>query len=112
MMAATSRTEPIARGTNGFAMAAIVGAGIGAFGMAAVVLLAESGVWSAPAIYAPAGGLSGRTTVAVAVWLVSWAVLYLRWRRRDVDPARAFAATLILIAAGVLGTFPPFWQIF
>jgi hypothetical protein len=93
-------------------MAAIVGASIGAFAMGAVVILAEAGVWSAPSLYAPAGGLSGRTTLAVAVWLIGWAVLHVRWRRRDVNPTRAFIAALMLVAAGVLGTFPPLWQLF
>ena len=102
----------LSAGANGDAMAAMVASGIGAFAMGAVVILAEAGVWSAPTLYAPAGGLSGRTTVAVAVWLMAWGVLHVRWRRRDVNSTRAFIATLVLIATGILGSFPPLLQIF
>jgi hypothetical protein len=105
-------TSTVNSATNGAAMAAIVSSAIGAFAMGAVVVLAEAGVWSAPAIYAPVGGLSGRTTVAVLVWLATWGVLHGRWRRRDIDARRTFSVTLVLIALGVLGTFPPLWRLF
>jgi hypothetical protein len=95
---------------NGSAVASIVAAGIGAFAMGGVVLLAEAGLWSAPTLYGPAGGLSGRTTVAVVVWLAAWGVLHARWRRREINPARALGVTLTLIVIGVLGTFPPVWR--
>lgn len=98
--------------TNGAAMAAIVGAGIGAFAVGATVILGEAGIWSAPALYPPAGGLSGRTTLAVLVWLTAWAVLHALWRRCDVSASLAFAVALTLVVAGVLGTFPPVWQLF
>jgi hypothetical protein len=96
---------------NGAAVASIVAAGIGAFAMGAVVLLAEAGLWSAPALYGPAGGLSGRTTVAVAAWLAAWGVLHARWRRYDINQSRALGVTLALIVIGVLGTFPPVWRL-
>jgi hypothetical protein len=96
---------------NGAAVASIVAAGVGAFAVGAVVLLAEAGLWSAPTLYGPAGGLSGRTTVAVAVWLAAWGVLHARWRRRDINESRALSVTLVLIVIGVLWTFPPVWQL-
>ena len=96
---------------NGAAVASIVAAGVGAFAMGTVVVLAEAGLWSAPALYGPAGGLSGRTTVAVAVWLAAWGVLHAGWRRRDINQSRARGVTLALIVIGVLGTFPPIWQL-
>ena len=109
-MAATSpsMTSPE---VNGSAMAAFLGAGIGAFAMGAVVLLNEAGIFAAPALYAPAGGVSGRTTVATIVWLVAWAVLHNRWKLREIAPGRVGALTLILVALGVLGTFPPVWSL-
>ena len=54
-MAATSLSTT-AREVNGSAMAALLGGGIGAFGMGAVVLLNEAGLFAAPTLYAPAGG--------------------------------------------------------
>jgi hypothetical protein len=103
--------DPAAPGQvpNGSAMAAFLGAGIGAFAMGAVVLLNEAGLFSAPAVYGPAGGVSGRTTLATVVWLVAWTVLHVRWSGRTVEPQRIGTLTLILIALGVVATFPPVW---
>jgi hypothetical protein len=47
--------------------------------------------------------------LATIVWLMAWAVLHNRWKARDIAPGRVGAVTLILIALGVLGTFPPVW---
>jgi hypothetical protein len=107
-MATTSRAMT-SREVNGSAMAAFLGGGIGAFAMGVVVLLNEAGFFAAPTLYAPAGGVSGRTTLATIVWLTAWAVLHNRWKARDIAPGRVGAATLTLIALGVLGTFPPVW---
>jgi hypothetical protein len=107
---ASNPLEGTMSGTNGAAMAAVVAAGVGAFAMGAVVVLAEAGVWSAPTLYGPVGGLSGRTTVATVVWLLTWGGLHARWRRRHVYPTRALGITLALIVIGVLATFPPVWQ--
>jgi len=96
---------------NGPAMAAFLAAGIGAFAMGLFVLIHELGLFSAPSLYAPAGGVSGRTTCAVAVWLVAWAVLHGRWKERYVPPGTVFALALSLIALGILGTFPPVWSV-
>ena len=96
---------------NGSAMAALLAGGIGAFAMGAVVLLNEAGIFAAPTLYAPAGGVSGRTTLATIVWLIAWAVLHNRWKAREIAPARIGAVTLILITVGVLGTFPPVWAL-
>jgi hypothetical protein len=108
---ATTSLSTTSREVNGSAMAALLAGGIGAFAMGAVVLLNEAGIFVAPALYSPAGGVSGRTTLATIVWLIAWAVLHNRWRARDVAPGRIGAATLILIVLGVLGTFPPVWAL-
>lgn len=92
-------------------MAAFLGGGIGALAMGTVVLLNEAGLFAAPAVYAPAGGVSGRTTLAVIVWLIAWAVLHNRWKAHEIPPGRVGAVTLVLIAIGVLATFPPVWAL-
>jgi hypothetical protein len=99
----------VSRAVNGAALASLLGAGVGAFAMGAIVLLNEAGLFAAPALYAPAGGVSGRTTIATIVWLMSWGVLHYRWKAREIAPAGVYAVTLILVALGVLGTFPPVW---
>lgn len=96
---------------NGAAWAAFLGAGIGAFAMGVMVILNEAGVFAAPALYAPAGGVSGRTTFAMVAWLVGWAVLHSRWKNRHIVSRRVPAITLLLIGLGVLLTFPPVWKL-
>jgi hypothetical protein len=97
---------------NGAALAAFLGAGIGAFAVGLFVLLNEAGLFAAPAVYGPAGGVSGRTTLAVVTWLAAWALLHARWKDRELEARRVLRVTLGLIALGVLATFPPLWGIF
>lgn len=96
---------------NGDAMAAFVAAGAGSFAMGLFVVLHEAGIYSAPSIHSGAGGLSGRSTFAVFVWLIVWAVLHRAWRDRDVPPGRTLTITLLFTGLGILFTFPPFWRI-
>jgi hypothetical protein len=96
---------------NGAAMAAVLSAGIGAFAVGLVVLINEAGIVAVPSLYAPAGGVSGRTTVAAALWLAAWVVLHYRWRGREIDATRTDVWTLILTGLGVLATFPPIWKL-
>lgn len=97
--------------TNGAALAAFLAAGVGAFAMGFFVILDETGLFTAPSLYPPAGGVSGRTTLAVVAWLIAWAILHNRWKAREIPPGRVAALTLVLIGLGLLGTFPPFWQL-
>jgi hypothetical protein len=96
---------------NGSAMAAFLGGGIGAFAMGLVVILNEAGIFAAPTLYGPAGGVSGRTTLATIVWLVVWGVLHHRWNGREIAPRRMYPVTLMLIGLGILATFPPIWRL-
>jgi hypothetical protein len=98
--------------TNGAALAAYLGAGIGAFAMGLFVVLNEAGIFAAPALYGPAGGVTGRTAFAVVTWLVAWAVLHQRWKNREVATGRIHALTLSLILLGIVLTFPPVWSVF
>ena len=96
---------------NGTALASVLAAGIGAFGMGLIVMLNEAGVFAVPTLYGPAGGVTGRTTLAAIVWLAAWGVLHARWSGREIAPGLIFALTLALIGAGILGTFPPVWAL-
>ena len=96
---------------NGAAMASMLAAGIGAFAMGFLVILNEAGLFAAPTLYGPAGGVTGRTTFATLVWLAAWGALHARWRAREIRPSRVFGLTLALIGVGVLGTFPLVWRL-
>jgi hypothetical protein len=95
--------------TNGAALASFLGAGIGAFAMGVFVILNEAGIFVSPTLYAPAGGVSGRTTFAVVAWLIAWGILHSRWKGRQIESRRVYIATVVLIGFGLLGTFPPVW---
>ena len=99
------------RAPNGAALAAFLASGIGAFAMGLFVLLNEAGIFVAPSLYAPAGGVSGRTTFAVAVWLAAWGLLHWRWRNRNVVPGPVCGLTLLLVGLGIVAPFPPVWQV-
>ncbi len=94
---------------NGAAMAAFLAAAIGAFAMGVLVLLHAVGLFSAPTLYDPAGGLSGRSTFAVFIWLLAWALLHRRWNGREIEWRPVFGLTLVLTGLGLLATFPPLW---
>jgi len=103
-----SKREEVA---NGAALASFLAAGIGAFALGLIVILDNAGLFVAPALYDPAGGVSGRTTLAAVIWLIGWAVLHSRWKGRQIESRRVHAVTLILIGLGVLLTFPPVWKL-
>lgn len=94
--------------------AAILAAGIGALALGVLTTLAEA---SAPIkeflnLYDPVGPLSGKTTGAIVIWLVAWLVLHLIYRTKPVESRLALTVSLVLIALGVIGTFPVFFQAF
>lgn len=108
---ARSTSRPL----DGPSLAALLAAGIGAAALGVIVLLDATDVFSAPGIYAPAGGVSGRTTIAVVVWLIAWIVLHHRWKRAaPAGPAarRVAWTTAALVAFGLVATFPPVWGMF
>jgi hypothetical protein len=43
---------------------------------------------------------------------VAWAILHVVLRRRPYETRRALVVSLVLIAVGVVGTFPTFFQLF
>ena len=71
----------------------------------------EAGIFVAPSLYGPAGGLSGRSTFAVVVWVVAWGVLHARWQERTVAVGQVFGWTLFMIAIAVVATYPPLWAL-
>ena len=94
--------------------AAIIAGGIGAAALGFFTTLAEASEgaknwlqWSDAV-----GPLSGKVLMALLVWLVAWALLYLALRNKPYETRRALTIALVLIGLGVLGTFPLFFQAF
>jgi hypothetical protein len=94
--------------------AAVIAGGIGAAALGVVTTLAEAseGIRNWLQWSDAVGPLSGKVLVAVGVWLVAWAVLHLVLRSRPYETRRALVVSLVLIAVGVVGTFPTFFQLF
>jgi hypothetical protein len=95
---------------NGAGGAAVLAAGIGSFALGALAVLADksAAIKSRMIFLKPAGPLSGVTTLAIAAWLLAWAILHWRWRGREIALRPVLGAALVLLAAAVLLTFPPF----
>ncbi|MGA2987868.1 MAG: hypothetical protein ABSG32_29135 [Terriglobia bacterium] len=95
---------------NGPAGAAILSAGAGclALGILAVVADASKPMARLLTFYRPTGPLSGVSSLAILLWLVTWFILARRWRTKTVAIAKVNAVAFLLLALGVLLTFPPF----
>jgi hypothetical protein len=94
---------------NGPGAAAILAAGIGslALGVFALAGDAVASVQRAFIFWTPTGPLSGVTASAIVVWLVAWLVLSRRWASRNVNLVGVNVAAFLMLAAGLLLTFPP-----
>jgi len=88
------------------------GAGAATIGLLAVLAEASEAIADALNWWKPAGPLTGKTLTGVAVFFVSWVVLHLIFRGKNVNFARATTIALILLGLGLLGTFPPFFALF
>jgi hypothetical protein len=102
---------------DGFGAAAFISAGVGVFmlGVFTTHAVISSGVKSFHdrwALDQGVGPLAGKSTVSVIIWLITWAVLYLMWRKKDANLKTAFYIGAGLGVLGVIGTFPPFFELF
>ena len=62
--------------------------------------------------YNPVGTLAGKSSLAILAFLVSWILLGLLWRGREVNFRVIAIVSLVLLVIGLLGTFPPVWNLF
>jgi hypothetical protein len=102
-----SRNTPVL--TNGSRAAAILSAAIGCFALAVLAILGDKSalIRSSLVFYKPTGPLSGVTTVATLVWLVAWAILAWRWRKKTVPAEQINAIAFALLVLSLTLTFPP-----
>ena len=99
---------------NGPVAAALLACGIGCFTLGALAVAGDGSRRLAALLnfYNPTGPLAGVTTVAIVTWLVVWAILAARWRAKQIAFGRVSAAAYVLLALGLLLTFPPFGDLF
>jgi len=100
---------------NGPAAAALLAGGIGSAAMGIITLIVQvdsqsgfskSMVWSKAV-----GGLSGKSSWAIIIFFVAWAVLHFMWKDKDTDFARISSLAIALLVVGLIGTFPPVWNL-
>ena len=111
-VSAASPNAPVL--TNGSGVAAILAAGIGSFALAVLACAGDksAAVKNSLIFYKPTGPLSGVTTVAIVIWILTWGILEWRWRNRTVAIGRISVVALALLALSLLLTFPPVVDLF
>jgi hypothetical protein len=89
---------------NGSGAAAMLAAAIGSFVLAAIAFAGDKSVFikSSLNFYKPTGPLSGVTTVAILVWLLTWGALEWRWRKRAVVMRRINTVSLTLLILSIV----------
>ena len=106
----TSEIEPaysVPAMPTGPAGAALISAGVGCALIGGLSKAAEiPRMAKALSWYSPAGALSGESLAAIAVWLLTWAVLYQRWKTQDKPMRTCVFSAVLLLALGLVLTFP------
>ena len=97
----------IARLPNGAGAAALLSAGLGVFAISVLAIIADQSTAFKRLMifYWPTGPLSGVTTIAVAIWIVSWIGLDFLWKRSD-SKGWAIMLGIALLAIGFLLMIP------
>ncbi len=101
---------------NGPVSAVLLAGGIGSAVLGLGTLIYELNDTSAFAQslswYKPTGGLSGKSGLGIIAFFLTWAILHYVWKDKDTDFARISTISFVLLAVGLLGTFPPVWHLF
>jgi hypothetical protein len=98
---------------NGPAAAVVMAAGISCATLGIDTLLVEAGpkfFEKALNLYPPVGPLAGKVVFEVLAFVISWIVLGLGLRGKNVNFRRWAAIAFVLILIGLLGTFPPVFE--
>lgn len=115
MTAPQTDTKP-----NGPVAAAFLAAGVGALVLGIFTVLNEA----SPDIKAflefdknfglgsGVGPLSGKIALAVIAYVVSWVILHLALRGKEINFRNAFIVALVLVGLGFALTFPPLFKAF
>ena len=101
---------------NGPVSAALLAGGIGSAAMGLITLIYElndkSAFAKAMAWNKGIGGLSGKSSLAIIIFFIAWAILHYLWKDKETDFARISSIAIALLIVGLLGTFPPVWHLF
>ena len=94
--------------------ASMIASGIGSLVLGIAIVLSEVNAdiktfltWNSGV-----GPLSGKTGVAVIAFVPSWVILHYAFQRRAISLTTSFIVTVVLVALGLLLTFPPVFMSF
>lgn len=99
---------------NGPVAAVMLATGIGVLVLGILTTLGEAstGLHEFLEFSERVGALSGTTIFAVIAFVVSWGGLHMALRDRDLQGRPVITALIVLVAIGLVLTFPPFFQLF
>ena len=99
---------------NGPAAAALLAAGVGVLVLGLLTTLAEANADIADWLNfkSRVGPLSGKTVMTVIAYVVSWVVFVPLLWKRSIAMNAVLIVTAVLLAAGFVGTFPKFFELF
>jgi len=107
-----SAQESDSRAADGAAGAALLAAGIGVFFLGLLTTLAEANTdfhdWAN--WWDRVGPLSGKSSLGLISWLVSWPLLHVALFRRDNVLPTIIVVSAGLFMAGMVLMFPPIFQ--
>lgn len=98
---------------NGSVAAALISAGIGSAVFGALVLSGEAStaIKSSLTLNTGVGSLSGKSLIGGVAFLITWLILHLILREREVNMRLAWWLTAVPLAIGLAFTFPPLFQL-
>jgi hypothetical protein len=101
---------------NGPAAAVLLAGGIGSSVLGLVTWIYElndQSVFAKSMVWVNSvGGLSGKSTLGILAFFLAWAILHVVWKGKEVNFSSISTIALILLAIGLIGTFPPVWHLF
>ncbi|MBI4898574.1 MAG: hypothetical protein HY827_09465 [Actinobacteria bacterium] len=95
-------------------IAATLAAAIGSIALGIFTVLAEAstGIHDGLEFSKRVGPLSGKTTLAVLVYIAAWGGLHAAFKKRDLAWKPYLRVSAVLFGLALLFTFPPFFQLF
>lgn len=115
-MATVAKDLNVTDKVNGPVSAALLAGGIGCAAMGLITLIYEindkSAFAKSMAWNKGVGGLSGKSSLAIIIFFLSWAILHFVWKDKETNFARISSIAIALLFVGLIGTFPPVWELF
>ncbi len=99
---------------NGPVAAALLAGGLGSAALGVATTLGEASKRMADTLnwWKPAGPLTGKVGIGLAAFFLAWLVFHLAFRGRNINFGRVAVVALLLLTLGLLGTFPPVFELF